>query len=58
MIKNLIDKVDAFLIGGGMANTFLKAKGYEVGKSLVEEDKIELAKEILDKAEETKVTFL
>jgi len=58
VIKNLIDKVDAFLIGGGMANTFLKAKGYEVGKSLVEEDKIELAKEILDEAEEKKVTFL
>ncbi len=58
VIKNLIDKVDAFLIGGGMANTFLKAKGYEVGKSLVEEDKIELAKEILDEAEKKNVTFL
>ncbi|MFN3134777.1 MAG: phosphoglycerate kinase, partial [Candidatus Kryptonium sp.] len=58
VIKNLIDKVDAFLIGGGMANTFLKARGYEVGKSLVEEDKIELAKEILSEAEKKNITFL
>lgn len=58
VIKNLIEKVDAFLIGGGMANTFLKAKGFEVGKSLVEEDKVELAKEILNEAERKNVKFI
>ncbi len=58
VIKNLMDKVDAFLIGGGMANTFLKAKGYEVGKSLVENDKIELAKEILNEAEKRNIKFI
>ncbi len=58
VIKNLIEKVDAFLIGGGMANTFLKAKGYEVGKSLVEEDKLKLAEEILSEAEKKNVKFL
>ncbi len=58
VIKNLMEKVDAFLIGGGMANTFLKAKGYEVGKSLVEEDKLELAKEILNEAEKKNVKFV
>ncbi|CUT00732.1 phosphoglycerate kinase [Candidatus Kryptobacter tengchongensis] len=58
VIKNLMEKVDAFLIGGGMANTFLKAKGYEVGKSLVEEDKIDFAKEILNEAEKRNVKFV
>ncbi len=58
VIKNLMDKVDAFLIGGGMANTFLKAKGFEVGKSLIEEDKIELAKEILNEAEKRNIKFV
>ncbi|KPK97876.1 MAG: phosphoglycerate kinase [candidate division Zixibacteria bacterium SM23_73_2] len=47
VIKNLMDKVDIILIGGGMAFTFYKAMGMEVGSSLVEEDKINLAKEIL-----------
>lgn len=51
VIENLIDKVDTILIGGGMAYTFLKAQGYKVGKSLLEEDKIDLAKELLKKAE-------
>ena len=51
VISNMIDKVDTIIIGGGMAHTFDKAKGYEVGKSLLEEDKIELAKELLEKAE-------
>ena len=46
VIKNLIDKVDALLIGGGMAYTFIKAMGYEIGNSLLEEDKIELAKDM------------
>lgn len=50
IIENLLNKVDQMLIGGGMAFTFLKAKGIEVGKSLVEEDKIELAKKIIEKA--------
>jgi len=50
VIENLLGKVDCIIIGGGMANTFLKAQGYNVGKSLVEEDKVELAKELLHKA--------
>src|SRR5580700_6961091 len=58
VIDNLLGKVDALLIGGGMAYTFLKAKGQEVGKSLVEADKIEVAKEALAKAEEKGVRFL
>lgn len=58
VIQNLIDKVDVIVIGGGMANTFLAAQGYKMGKSLVEEDKIELAKEILVKADAKKIRFL
>jgi phosphoglycerate kinase len=50
VIENLMDKVDVLIIGGGMAFTFLKAKGYEIGKSLLEEDKVELAKELMQKA--------
>ncbi len=50
VIENLLGKVDMLVIGGGMANTFLKAKGYPTGKSLVEEDKVDLAKELLAKA--------
>ena len=50
VIENLITKVNAIIIGGGMAFTFLKAKGLEIGKSLLEEDKLELAKELMDKA--------
>ncbi len=58
VIENLLTKVDALIIGGGMANTFLKAQGYEVGKSLVEEDKIGLAKELIAKAKEQGVNLL
>jgi phosphoglycerate kinase len=58
VIENLLGKIDALLIGGGMAYTFLKAKGQEVGKSLVEADKIDVAKEALRKAEEKGVRFL
>ncbi|SHK21934.1 phosphoglycerate kinase [Anaerobranca californiensis DSM 14826] len=58
VIENLLNKVDTLIIGGGMANTFLKAQGYELGKSLVEEDKIELAKELLEKAIAKKVELL
>ncbi len=50
VIENLIDKVDTLLIGGGMAYTFFKAKGYEIGNSICEDDKIELAKELMEKA--------
>ena len=50
VISNMIDKVDTIIIGGGMAHTFDKAKGYEVGTSLLEADKVELAKQLLDKA--------
>ena len=51
VIRNLLPKVDALLIGGGMAYTFLKAQGLEIGKSLVEEDKFDLARDILREAE-------
>lgn len=51
VIQNLLDKVTTLLIGGGMAYTFLKAKGFEIGKSLVEEDHIELSLDLLGKAE-------
>ena len=50
VIENMIDKVDTIIIGGGMAHTFDASKGYPVGDSLVERDKIELAKELLEKA--------
>ncbi len=52
VIENLIDKVDEILIGGGMAFTFLKAKGYNIGNSICEDDKIEEAKKIMKKAEQ------
>jgi len=58
VIENLLNKVDAILIGGGMAYTFLKAQGYEIGTSILEEDKLELAKELLKKAEEKNVRLL
>lgn len=50
VIDNLLSKVDTLVIGGGMAYTFLKAQGFEIGTSLVEEDKVEYAKEMLEKA--------
>jgi phosphoglycerate kinase len=58
VIRNLMQKVDALLIGGGMAYTFLKAQGKEIGKSLLEEDKIELAKQLLAEAQQRKIKFL
>src|SRR5271168_2196333 len=58
VIDNLISRVDAILIGGGMAYTFLKAKGQDTGKSLLEADKIEVAKNALAKAEVKGVRFL
>ena len=51
VIENLIDKVDALIIGGGMAYTFFKAKGYNIGKSICEDDKLDLARSIMEKAE-------
>ncbi len=54
VITNLLGKVDALLIGGGMIFTFAKAMGYAVGDSLVEEEKVELAKEILEKTKQSK----
>ncbi len=58
VIDNLIEKVDILLIGGGMANTFLKAKGYEIGESLCELDKLELAQDLMKKASAKKVELL
>ena len=58
VITNLIDKVDALIIGGGMSYTFAKAMGGTVGNSLLEEDKIDLAKDIMAKAAEKGVKFL
>lgn len=58
VIENLIEKVDTIIIGGGMAFTFLKSQGYSVGKSLLEEDKIDLAKELLEKAKAKNVKML
>ena len=58
VVKNLLSKVDVLIIGGGMAYTFLKAQGEAVGKSLVEEDKVALAKELLQQAKAHKLKFL
>ena len=58
VIENLIEKVDTLIIGGGMAYTFLKAKGYKIGSSLCEEDKIPLAKELMKKAEKAGVEIM
>lgn len=58
VINNLIDKCDTIIIGGGMAYTFFKAKGYSIGNSICEDDKIELAKELMAKAEAKGVKML
>lgn len=58
VIENLIDKVDTLIIGGGMAYTFLKAKGLSIGSSLCEADRLELAKSLLAKAEANNVKLL
>ena len=58
VIENLLEKVDTLIIGGGMAYTFFKAQGYSVGDSLCEEDKCDLASEIMQKAKEKGVKFL
>ena len=58
VVKNLLDKVDTLIIGGGMAYTFLKAQGHDVGKSLCEEDQLEYAREMLAKAQAKGKQFL
>jgi triosephosphate isomerase (TIM) len=58
VIANLLTKVDTLIIGGGMANTFLAAQGYGIGKSLVETEKIALAKELIAKAKASQVNLL
>lgn len=58
LLENLIEKVDKILIGGGMAFTFLRAAGYETGKSLCEEDMLDTARRIVDKAKQKNVQFL
>ena len=56
VVENLLDRIDVLLIGGGMAATFLKAKGYEIGQSLLEEESLEFVSGIMEKAE-TKGNF-
>src|SRR5690349_2473283 len=58
VIQNLMDKVDSLIIGGGMAYTFLKAQGQEIGKSLLEADKVDLAKHLLAEAKKRNLKFL
>jgi len=58
VIENLLNKVDSIIIGGGMAYTFFKAQDYEIGTSIVEDDKLELARELMKKAEEKGVKLL
>jgi phosphoglycerate kinase len=58
VISNLLDKVDTLIIGGGMAFTFFKAQGKEIGKSLLEEEKVDMAKEVLEKAKQSGIKFL
>ncbi len=58
VINNLLEKVDVLIIAGGMAYTFFKAKGMEIGNSICEEDKLDLAKELIEKAKERNIKFL
>ena len=58
VIENLFNKVDCLIIGGGMANTFLAAQGFKLGKSLVDKDSIELANQLMDKARLTGVKMM
>jgi 3-phosphoglycerate kinase len=58
VIENLMDRVDCLIVGGGMAYTFFKAKGYGIGTSICEDDKVELAKSLLEKAESKGVKLM
>lgn len=58
VIENLMEKIDVLIVGGGMAYTFIKAQGFEVGKSLLEEDKISLAADLIKKAKEKNIELL
>jgi len=58
VIMSLMDKVDTLIVGGGMSFTFFKAQGKEIGKSLLEAEKIDLAKQVLEKVRKTKIRFL
>jgi len=58
VINNLLDKVDTLIVGGGMSYTFMKALGYSIGKSLCEDEKVELAQDMMAKAKEKGVSFL
>jgi phosphoglycerate kinase len=58
VIESLLDKCDTVLIGGGMIFTFYKALGYDIGKSLVEEDMVDLAKRLMEKAKEKGVKLI
>lgn len=58
VITNLLDKVDSLLIGGGMAYTFIKSQGHEIGKSLLEEDKLKLAKDLIEIAKQKGVNLM
>ena len=58
VISNLLDKCDTLIIGGGMAYTFMKANGYEVGKSLVDDEKIDYCKKMMQKAKDLGKTLL
>lgn len=58
VLKNFLNKADTFIIGGGLANTFLAGEGYDVGASLYEKDKVELAQEIMLESEKDKEAFL
>lgn len=58
VIDNLLEKVDTLIIGGGMTYTFVKAMGYNIGDSICEEDKVDLAKQLIEKAKSKKVKLL
>lgn len=58
VIENLLDKVDTLIIGGGMAYTFFKAQGHSIGNSICEEDKVNLAKELMEKAKQKGVKIV
>ncbi len=58
VIKNLLDKVDSLILGGGMSYTFLKARGYEIGKSICEDEQIGYTKEVLELAKKNNVYFM